>query len=328
MGKQAHLSDVEIVKAKMLLDQGKSVSAVSRELGRSRKAIYNANARNFEPAVRKGGRKKKIGSRMMRRICKYLLRNTVTSLKQIIDALDLRCTKSTLQRTLRYGKIASYTSPKKVPRLSDSHKKARIDWAKEHCDVDWTSVVFSDEKRFCLASDSYLRYWHCKSESSRRIVERYQGCLSGGLMVWLGVGYNGLLPLKIFDTGERVNSQAYQDMLEECLVPYMREELTFQQDNCAVHVSRSTKAWLASKNISLLAWPSRSPDLNIVENIWDNMSKRMYSGGKVYRNVSELRIAINEAYESIPDSLLLSLYSSIPRRLMSLAERKGNTINY
>jgi hypothetical protein len=52
--------------------------------------------------------------------------------------------------------------------------------------MDWGRVIFSDEKRFCLASDSYLRYWHCGSEESRRLVERLQGDFCGGLVVWVG----------------------------------------------------------------------------------------------------------------------------------------------
>lgn len=36
-----------------------------------------------------------------------------------------------------------------------------------------------------------------------------------------------------------------------------------------VHVSLSTKLWVLSHNISILDWPSRSPDLSPVENLWD-----------------------------------------------------------
>jgi hypothetical protein len=112
---------------------------------------------------------------------------------------------------LRHDNFTKYVSFKKQPGQTLSHKKARLDWVRAKCGLDFTSVVFSDEKRFCLASDRYLKYWHFKHQSSRRIIERSQGQLANGLMVWLGVAYNRLQRLKILTKGQRVDSLAYQD---------------------------------------------------------------------------------------------------------------------
>src|SRR4051794_40287745 len=60
-----------------------------------------------------------------------------------------------------------------------------------------------------------------------------------------------------------------------------------QQDNDPKHASRVTKSFIFEKRICIIDWPSNSPGLNPVENMWyiitNNVEKSMQ------RNVDELR---------------------------------------
>ena len=53
------------------------------------------------------------------------------------------------------------------------------------------------------------------------------------------------------------------------------------------------KTWF--EETDLLPWPSRSPDINPIENPWGILTREVYASGKQYSNVKELKRGIKEA---------------------------------
>ena len=47
-----------------------------------------------------------------------------------------------------------------------------------------------------------------------------------------------------------------------------------------VHTSRLVQSHFNENNIFILAWPARSPELNIIENFWVELVHGVYANGK------------------------------------------------
>ena len=120
-------------------------------------------------------------------------------------------------------------------------------------------------------------------------------------MTWAAISSFGRLSL-VFVEG-RMNSNSYLTMLEANLVPflqkYRRLKFIFQQDNASIHVSSASKRWFTAKKIDLLDWPAKSPDLNIIENVWSLLAKDVYDNSRQFDNISQLKEAIEKAWGNL-----------------------------
>ena len=77
--------------------------------------------------------------------------------------------------------------------------------------------------------------------------------------------------------GQRINADAYTDILEHGIIPDIQEVCgskpwTFVHDNATPHRAKKTQRWLEEAKVEVLeGWPPNSPDLNIIETIWGMM---------------------------------------------------------
>ena len=76
-------------------------------------------------------------------------------------------------------------------------------------------------------------------------------------------------------------------------------DMTLQHDNATSHTACSVCDFLQDRNVSVLPWLAKSPDLNPIEHVWDLLVQRLRARAIPPRNVWELAGALVEEWRNI-----------------------------
>jgi hypothetical protein len=105
----------------------------------------------------------------------------------------------------------------------------------------------------------------------------------------------------------------------------------FQQDNAPSYKARLTKAELIRRGVNLVWWPPYSPDLSAIENVWFYLKAIIEAtAGTELQQLTKpaLRQILLQAWEAVPEDLLLRLSRGMPERLRKCIAAGGEAINY
>lgn len=197
-------------------------------------------------------------------------------------------------------------------------------WTKE-----WERVVFSDEKKFNLEGpDGYAYYFHDLRKEEHTLDRLHSR--AGGVMVWGAITYFGTIELQFLTS--RMNAIAYKGVLNTAF-PAIKDifgplKWKFQQDNAPIHTARIVKSWIEGQNVELLTWPPYSPDLNIIENVWGWLARKVYESGRQYSTEAELIEGIKRSWQAISLNYLQKLYDSLPKRMYEVILNRGGSTHY
>lgn len=251
------------------------------------------------------------------------------------NATNVRVSTQTIRNRLHDAGMNARRPTIRIP-LTINHVRERLGWAHDHGQWgphDWATVLFTDESRFCLDfTDRRARVWRRPHERFAPVCiaehDRYGG---GSVMVWGGISLNGKTDLHIVENGT-LNAERYcREILDIHVRPYagaVGPEFILMQDNARPHTARLTKQYLASETIELLPWPARSPDLNPIEHVWDMLQRAISCRPVQPVTIADLRTALIEEWNRIPQLRINRLIHSMPRRCQAVINANGRHTRY
>jgi transposase len=211
--------------------------------------------------------------------------------------------------------------PIATPMLTRLQMQKRVEWAQNHIDDDWSRTLFSDETSVWLFSNT-VQFWFKDKRPVRRIPkDRSRVNAWGG---FCAVGKTDLYCFREIMTGE-----VYVDIIGKH-IPQVENMLDgrwrLQQDNDPKHTSRVAKRFLEENVPTVMDWPSNSPDLNPIENLWAIVKRNV----EIRRpnNTCELERVMKEEWAKIPQDVINNLVGSMRKRCELIIESDGDRISY
>ena len=105
-----------------------------------------------------------------------------------------------------------------------------------------------------------------------------------------------------------------------------------QQDGDKAHarassvVDRHNEKQRASRVSILRNWPSNSPDLSPIENVWAYVDREVAKLG--CKTFEEFKAAIDVTFQNVPQSMCQNLIASVPKRLRKCVDLEGYKTPY
>lgn len=256
--------------------------------------------------------------------------NPFTMLSGISDEFDISL--FTIRRRLNenlYHYIPAYQT-----KLTQEQRDLRVEFCEENYGIDWDWVIFSDEKTFKSCNDRAKSFWRPKNERYNPLYIQettFSGRITCGVWGYITKGGVG----ELCEISRGMNSAEYTSILDDFLLPSIditygdsAAEFTFQQDNARMHTSYHTRAWFqAHPEVRCMEWPVKSPDLNLIENVWAKMVWQWSDGG--FANRHDIFLEAEDRWNSLRGTDYIdNLYNSMTKRMNEVINNGGNWCSY
>jgi transposase len=254
-----------------------------------------------------------------------------TTPKEIVRELELPISARTVRRRLDdvglYGRVQqeehAYTDENIRRRIAFAEGYSR--WTED----DWSRVMFSDECNFYLGQHGHQYVQRPVGAALDPKYTRKTEQLEGKVSLWGCICADGLGHAELYV--DSLNARRYQSILALNLVNsahqfWPRGQWWYQQDNWSVHTAGTSQVWFHNHGIDLIDWPAWSPDLNPIENLWNDLKRRVYAHHS--KTMEELEHWIGIEWQATDLDFISRICRNMPHRLQLLLDNHGHKISY
>lgn len=339
MPKTKELSTEKRAEIKALHENGLTQRKISAQLSLPQSTVRDTITRfkthNSLESLPRSGRPRittaRIDTQIVRIADKSEAPSAVNIAQQLADMKLANISHSTVKRRLNENGLHGKVLVRK-PLLTKRHIQMRLEFCKMYKNWtidDWKRVLWSDETKINLhGSDGKVWTWKRKNEPLQPKHVKQTIKHDKSIMAWGCFSSSGIGDLHIIDG--TMTSAKYVRILSDHMLPsaerLIGQNFIFQHDNDPKHTAENTEKWMKRKNIPKLIWPSQSPDINPIENLWFELKKKI--GAKKLKKVNQLEQAVRDAWSEISQDYCERLVESMPRRIDQVIRNKGLWTKY
>ena len=196
----------------------------------------------------------------------------------------------------------------------------------------WSRIIWSDEKCFVIdKKDGRIRCYRRKNERFLPPNIHQYGPRKS-IMVWAAISAEGKSEMIRFQgnvTARRYREEALEPGLLPFLNTHQANQMQYMQDNAPRHHAYATRDWFQDNNVTLFSpWPSKSPDMNPIENLWAQMETALNRRVNRPTNECQLWNAVREEWANVDMFDIRRHVFSIGRRCTALVQAAGHHPRY
>jgi hypothetical protein len=238
-----------------------------------------------------------------------------------------------IRRALKKRGFRRYVSLSKPP-LSPANIAKRLAFAIEHLDWtkdQWKRVLYTDET---WATGYHRKYYvtRCAGEELDPTCINERVPKPKGWMFWGCFSGNIKGPCLFWEKAwGKINSSTYRQRILPVIDDWMQlsrragHQLILIQDGAPGHRAYATQQDIRDHGILMMDWPPFSPDLNLIETVWNKMKDYIQHQLAGERNppLPRLRRLVTEAWEQITPEQLDAILDTMHQRCQDVIDAHG-----
>lgn len=332
MGRSKDVTIQQKLSAIHLHSRGFSGSFISRQLNISRSTIstlINAWKKGkFVTMKQRQKRRMKLTLQQIYNVLKYFLNNPFHTYSQCIKKLKLTVSENTIANILKGDGIRNRVAcPKPFLSLQNQIKRLKFALTYQNWTWEWLQVNFLDEKTIQTYRNGRVLVKRKKNERydcGKLVVTETQNSRNKINLVGV-VSYKG--PNVIYSVSTNLKGIEFEELIKTRIKDIVIDAIVLM-DNASIHNKGLNH--LMECGVRVVDFPPKSPDMNIIENVWGRLQKILNSK---LRNINlstkeQLLILTEESWKEIPAGLIRNCILSMPHRLREVIKNKGKQTRY
>ncbi|UYV75564.1 hypothetical protein LAZ67_13000629 [Cordylochernes scorpioides] len=202
----------------------------------------------------------------------------------------------TIRRRLQQSGLSARRPLLRLLPLTQNHRRLHRQWCRERrmWTAEWNEIVFSYESRFCLQHhDGRIRVWRHRGERMLNscVMHRHTEGIA-----------------------DTLNSQRYIfEVLKPVVLPY---------------VARIFHRFFVNRQIELLPWPVRCPDLSPIESMWSMVDQRLTQITSPAATPDQLWQRAEAAWSAVPQEHIQIRRQAAPILSQPKPSRPGTNLQH